>query len=75
VTATAALALYEQRIWERAVRAQPRNRLGRRLFRWMWRHRLNPPFPGHTPARALLWMTVIELRDQRRREREARTDG
>lgn len=69
MSATNALELYERRTWERAVRAMPRNRLGRRLFRWMWRHDLNPPHPGYTPARALLFMTVIELRDERRRER------
>jgi hypothetical protein len=69
MTAEDALLLYEQRQWEHAVRAAPRGILRRRLFCWMWRHRLNPPYPGKTLGRVILFMRVIELRNERRLER------
>lgn len=61
------LDLYEQRMWEHAVRARPRNRVGRALFKWMWRHHMDPPWPGITAQRVVLFMTVVELRTVRDR--------
>jgi hypothetical protein len=76
MTAREALALYETRIWERAVRAIPRNRYKRRLFKWAWHRRIFPPYPGYTKERVQLFMTIVEARARRRAEDEAeRTHG